>query len=40
MTRLAHLSRWLPSQPDATRTGARYSGRFGAGNSRFACGPP
>jgi hypothetical protein len=40
MTRLALFSRWRSSRPDATRTGARYSGRPGAGNSRFACGPP
>lgn len=40
MSGVFSLSRGLSSRPAATRAGVRFSGHSGAGNSRFACGPP
>lgn len=40
MTGLIFLSRGQSSRPAATRAGVRFFGHSGAGNSRFACGPP
>jgi hypothetical protein len=40
MIGLFFLSRGQSSRLAATRAGVCFSGHSGAGNSRFACGPP